>query len=231
MKVFLSFIIRFLRSKKFLFLLLACPFLVLLPACKKPVDYFSYASEVRSNIFFYKDDTFLLKVHAVKREQPYVADGIARESVPLCEIFLTAPSGNENCEIYFSVDGKKYGGDMSYDGVKAEYYFSCTLDISSLSKIDFSLCYGGGRYEISAKSVVDEAVLSPKLILTRLTTEYKPLFERLTDKYGFQGEIYIRLLFEDSPYYFVGVIERDGKTTAFLLNAVSGKILASRESE
>ena len=231
MKVFLSLLSRFLRPKKLVCLLFVCPFLFCLPACKKSVDYFSYASEIRSNILFYKDDHFLLRVHAVKREQPYIADGIARESVPLCEIFLTAPSGNEPCEIYFTVDGKKYGGDMSYDGVKADYFFSCTLDISTLSQIDFSLSYGKENYTLLAESIVDNTVIAPKSILERLTTDYAPLFARLTDDYGFQGEIYIRLIYEDSPYYFVGVIEKTGKTTAFLLNATTGKILASRESE
>jgi hypothetical protein len=195
------------------------------------VDYFSYVAELRSNLFVYKDERFLLRVHAVRREQPYIADGIARESVPLCEIFLTAPSGDKETEIYFTVNDKKYGGDMSYDGVKAEYFFSCTLDISTLSQLQFSLTYGDETFEFIAQSVVDDSVLTPRRIIDNLTADYKPLFERLTDNYGFQGEIHIRLIYEDSPYYFVGVIERNGKSTAFLLNAVTGKVLARRDSE
>jgi uncharacterized membrane protein YkoI len=48
-------------------------------------------------------------------------------------------------------------------------------------------------------------------------------------KYGFTGEICIRLLYEDAPYYYVGVIGQNGKTTAFLLNGKTGKLLAKRE--
>ena len=50
----------------------------------------------------------------------------------------------------------------------------------------------------------------------------------MTDKYGFSGEIYLRLIYEDSPYYYVGIIERNGTVHAFLINAQTGKILAKR---
>ena len=229
MNAFLSKIFRILHPKKLFCLLLVLFGILCMPSCKKSTDYLAYASEIRSNIFIGKADGFLLRAHAVKREQPYLADGIPRDSVPLCEIFLTAPSGDKDCEISFTVDGKKYGGDMSYDGVKAEYYFSCTLDISSLQAIDFSLAFGEETLVVCAQSVVDSSVLTPKVVIERLAVEYKALFDRLTDDYGFQGEIYIRLIFEDSPYYFVGIIERDETTTAFLINAVTGKVLACRE--
>ena len=54
--------------------------------------------------------------------------------------------------------------------------------------------------------------------------------ESMTDKYGFTGEIYIRLIYEDAPYYYVGIIDRNGTINAFLLNATSGKILAKRQT-
>ena len=52
----------------------------------------------------------------------------------------------------------------------------------------------------------------------------------MTDKYGFAGEIYIRLLYEEAPYYYVGIIDRSGGCNAFLMNAETGKILARRQS-
>ena len=156
-------------------------------------------------------------------------DGIPKQASILTEIYFTAPKGDLDCSISFTVQDRQFGGDMSYDGVKAEYFFSCTLDISSLQAIDFSLAFGEETLSICAQSVVDSSVLTPKVVVERLAVEYKALFDRLTDDYGFQGEIYIRLIFEDSPYYFVGIIERDKTTTAFLINAVTGKVLACRE--
>ena len=72
--------------------------------------------------------------------------------------------------------------------------------------------------------------LSADKILDGLLHAEKPLFDSLTDRYGFAGEIYIRLLFESAPYYYVGVIDRSGNVTAFLINGETGKILAKRQS-
>ena len=84
--------------------------------------------------------------------------------------------------------------------------------------------------ELCALSIKTETTRSPKQILEDLKNGESELFSSMTDKYGFTGEIYIRILYEDFPYYYVGVIDRNGKTNAFLLNGETGKILAKRES-
>ena len=119
---------------------------------------------------------------------------------------------------------------MSFDNVKADYYFSCTLDVSSLSSIPCHIKYGETELELNAVSVRNENTLPYATVLKNLQTEEAELFSSLTDKYGFAGEIYIRLIYEDSPYYYIGIIDREGNINAFLVNAETGKILAKRQS-
>ena len=119
---------------------------------------------------------------------------------------------------------------MSYDNVKMEYYYSCSLDTSSLSQIACNITYGESEMQVNASSVLNENNLSAKEVLNVLQTKESELFTSMTDKYGFAGEIYLRLIYEDAPYYYVGIIERSGKTNAFLINAQTGKILAKRQS-
>ena len=59
---------------------------------------------------------------------------------------------------------------------------------------------------------------------TLIDTE-KSLFDKWTDDYGFIGEIYIRLIYEDAPYYYIGLIDRNGKIVAFLMNAQTNAII------
>ena len=51
----------------------------------------------------------------------------------------------------------------------------------------------------------------------------------MTDRNGFAGEIYLRLIYEDAPYYYVGIIDRNGGILALLVHSESGKILARRD--
>ncbi len=207
-----------------------CIFGFFLVSCKKQVDYFAYVSELRNNIFLAQTETLSLRVYSVTKETPYVADGIPKECTTLTEVYLTAPSGDKTCNLSFSVNGKNYGGEMSYDNVKAEYYFSCTLDVSALSEIICHVTYGEISEDLKAVSVLTKNTLSAQKILNILLDYDGELFHSMTDKYGFAGEIYLRLIYEDSPYYYVGVIDRNGGVHAFLINAQSGKVLARRQS-
>ncbi len=215
-----------LRLFSFLFLLFA---LFPLSGCQKKINYFDYVSELRNNIFLAETETLSLRIYAVEKESPYVADGIPQETSPRFEAYLVAPSGDKTVDLEFVVGGRSFGGEMSFDNVKREYFYFCTLDISSESEIQCSLTYGEEKAEMTAVSVIKNGALSPKNVLLNVVNENAALFEGLTDKYGFAGEIYLRLIYEDSAYFYVGVIDREGKINAFLLNAESGKILAKRE--
>ncbi|MBR2646416.1 MAG: hypothetical protein IKD47_02530 [Clostridia bacterium] len=200
-------------------------------SCKKTVEYFDYVSELRSNIFICETETLSLRVYAVRKESPYATDGIPKESVPRAEVRLVAPSFDKTCQLSFSIHGKTYGGEMSFDNVKTEYYYACTLDISALREIVCKIEYGDTAVEMTAKSVLTERTIPAKTALKNIYHEEKALFDSLTDRYGFAGEIHIRLLYEDAPYYYVGVIDRSGNINAFLVNAETGKILAKRQSQ
>ena len=213
----------------FTLLLFLC-FSAFFVSCKKEIRYFDYVSELRNNVLLASDENFSLRVYSVVKESPYSADGVPRETNTRTEIWLVAPSGDQECTLSFEIDGVAQGGEMSYDTVKAEYYLSCNLDSSTLSTLSCSITYGETTQQLTAKSVLSKDTLAPETALKNLVDSEQELFTSMTDKYGFAGEIYLRLIYEDSPYYYVGVIDRNGKTNAFLINGTSGKILAKRQS-
>ena len=196
--------------------------------CKKTFDYFPYVSELRNNVLLAETDGFSLRIYAMQKENPYFADGVPRECSTRTEISLTAPTGNETCHVYFSYGEREFGGEMSFDNVKATYYFSCTLDVADAAEIPCRIEYGENTLEMTAVSVRNESTLTAERVLQNLQSQETELFSSLTDKYGFAGEIYIRLIYEDSPYYYVGIIDRNGTVYAFLVNAQTGKVLAKR---
>ena len=204
--------------------------LFLFPSCKKQEDYFSYLSEYRSNLFLAQTETFSVRLYALEKEHPFVADGNVGEKTKRAEVYITAKDGSENCTISFPVGDNNYGGECSYDSVKREYFYSCAVDISTLHSIPLSLQFGESRYEVTAHSVKRTDTLSGEEILARLQTQTPDLFSSLTTKNGFLAEIHLRILYEETPYYYVGIVEKTGKITAFLLDATTGNILAKRES-
>lgn len=233
MKYFYSQSRRFLHMKNLLcgiFSLLLIGCLFLFSACKKSTDYFAYVSELRSNIFLAETEEFSLRVYALERESPYLSDGIKREMITRTEFHLSAKDNAKSYTLSFEIDGVEYGGEFSFDNVKTEFYYACNVDISALSSFDCQIIYEEKQCALCPTSIRLQNTLSPKALLQQLVQTEQEFFSSLTDKYGFAGEIYMRLIYENTPYYYVGVIDRQGNVCAFLLNAQTGKILAKRQS-
>lgn len=221
----LTFCHNFLRFVFFTTLVTICALLI---GCKKAVNRFDSVSEIRSNILLASNDEFSLRIYIGEREVPYSADGVARETSPRFDAYMVAPNGTKTYNFHFKIGNDTYGGEMSYDNVKGEYYYFCTLAVGQLDELSCEISYDESRVVLTAKSVLTEHTLSPKQILQKLEDTETEFFAGLTDRYGFAGEIYVRLIFEDKPYYYVGVIDRKGNASAFLLNAETGKLLAKR---
>ena len=196
----------------------------------KALDYFDYVSELRSNILIAETENYTLKAYAVEKEYPYTPDGIRRDVTKRAEIYFVAPSGEKNCSVSFCVDGNTYGGEAAYDNVKAEYFFSVSADLSNLQSLEFKVEYGEEKLSLTASTVKRESTLTPRQVLEKLRENEPNVFTELTTSDGFVGEIYIRLISENEPYYYIGLIEKSGKIQAYLLNSDTGKILAKRES-
>lgn len=220
-------------SRGFLRVIVTLLFLFSLPllfSCKTPINYFNSVSELRSNVLLAKSENLSLRIYAVTKESPYSADGVPRETFSRMEAYLIAPEGNKTTQLTFQIDEHSYNGEMSYDMVKGEYYYSCPVDVSSLKSLLCLIKYGAEEKELTATSVLTENTLTPQNALTKVQSENQELFLSLTDKYGFSGEICIRLIYEGSPYYYIGITDRNGNCTAFLMNAETGNILAKRQS-
>ena len=59
----------------------------------------------------------------------------------------------------------------------------------------------------------------------------RALFDGLTKNNLFDGEIFVRLLFDEGCYYYVGVCDKSCHITAFLIDGESGKILATKSMQ
>lgn len=202
-----------------------------LSACKnKTIDLFESVSELRDNLLLAQNDELSVRVYSITRENPYLADGVRRELSQFAEFHIVAPASYNRIDLSFEINGKQYGGDTSYDNVKSEYFYSCAVDLSNAQSLPFTLVYQGKEQNLTALSVKSERTISPHQALNAIYRAEKDLIDEKSDKFGYLGEIHVRLIYEEYAYYYVGFIEKNGRTTAYLLNAENEKILAKRES-
>lgn len=228
---------RFFHSVKakrlFVSLLALCTLLCALLAfcgCKEAPILTDYVSEHRNNLFLYEGDDFFIKAQNVEREHPYVADGYKGEMTHRAELFITAPVGTQSCSLFLIADGIEHRGEASYDNVKKHFYYSCAADLSNTETLPLRIGFDGAEQEITLTSVKTKDLLSANELLARLFEAEAEQLKPLVHGREFCGELYIRLLYENAPYFYVGVVDRSGNTTAFLMDGKTGKILAKRNA-
>lgn len=211
--------------KKFLLSLILClPALLCLSACKKNVDYFSYVSEYRKSVYFYKDDLVSVKIYSVDRETPYSLDGVKGDVSNVTEVFLEYANSADEVEIELL----GHGGEMSWQAVTRNYYLSFAGDELSGASITVTLKIDGSEKQLDVFNVAEEGTIDGKTALKCVREYDGDAFTSLTDGSAFAGEIIIRLLYDDGCFYYVGICNRDAEVHAYLVNGADGRIIAER---
>lgn len=211
--------------KKFLLSLILClPALLCLPACKKNVDYFSYVSEYRKSVYFYKDDLVSVKIYSVDRETPYSLDGVKGDVSNVTEVFLEYANSADEVEIELL----GHGGEMSWQAVTRNYYLSFAGGEINGASIPVTLKIDGAEKQLDVFNVAEEGTIDGKTALKCVREYDGDAFTALTDGSAFAGEIIIRLLYDDGCFYYVGICNRDAEVHAYLVNGSDGRIIAER---
>lgn len=201
-----------------------CGLVCLFSGCGKKINYLDYVSERRTNIYIYEDDSISVKIYCSQREQPYAADGYKGEMCDVAEIFVTLPKNPEEVEV--AVEG--LGGEMSYRAVDGCYYLSFTAADFKKDRVDVTLSYDGKSSTYTALTVIYAGVLSCNDAVKCVIEHDKELFESLTENRLFDGEIYVRLLYDDGCYYYVGVCDKQKHISAYLIDGERGKVIAKK---
>lgn len=202
-----------------------CTAACLFAGCAKKVNYLNYVSEKRTDIYLYSNDGLEIKIYISEKEAPYSTDGIKGDMSPLTEIFVTLPENHDEVEVSVC----NIEGEMNYRAVENCYYLSLSDGKIEGDSAEVTLTYGGESKSYTAVSVLYKGVISCNDAVNCVIDREAALFEALTENNIFCGEIYVRLLYDDGCYYYVGVCDRNKKIYAFLVDGERGKIIASKE--
>lgn len=204
----------------FLFTLL---FFIPFTACTPHKEYSSLISEARREVYLAEKDGYSLTAYFGEREYPYAADGKAEKRTLYGEIYLTVPDPAAEYALSFSIDGKKYGGEMSFDSVSGQFYFSQSMPTPLSATLEFSIESQEKPLSLTAERVKKGKELSAESAVERLVEQRQDLFNEKD-----VGELYVRLTHYTRSYYFIAVIARTGTVSYFLLDARTGEITAER---
>lgn len=210
---------------KFIWFTPLCAVLAFAAGCAAEINYSEYISENRYALYTYSDDNIEIKLYGTTKEMPYIADGICGKKSDLTEIFVKT---GENCE-NVSVSSQAFeGGDMSYLSSRGVWYISLGGKVEG-SSITVDIAFDEQTESYTLANVLAEGVMDGASALDCVREHASALFEGLTENGIFNGEIFVRLLYNGDCYYYVGICDRQGNISAFLVDGHTGRIIAQRE--
>ena len=198
----------------------------LLSACQRGPDYFSYVSELRSDLFVASEEEFSLTVACISREHPYINDGVKAPMTSVVEITLEGKA--DEYSVYILGD-EAMGGEMSFRNTRGDFYYSQGVKSFPKESVTLRVEWEDTSREIVATSVKTEHTLSPEEALDFALKSETAALERMRVDGRFCGEFYVRLLRRDKNYYYVGIVDTKGKMISILLDSESGEVLARHE--
>lgn len=212
--------------KKFPVLLLLAGLVPLLVSCKQSPDYFSHVSELRSDLFTADEEEFSLTLACISREYPYNGDGIRAPLSDLIEITL---EGDADEYSVYLLGEETMGGEMSFRNTRGDFYFSQGVKSFPEGSVSLRVEWEDTSREIVATSVRTEHTISPEEALSHALSNEEATLEKMSADGAFAGEFYVRLLRRDKNYYYVGIVDRNGKMISLLLDSETGDVLARHE--
>ena len=199
--------------------------ITLLSGCNKSIDYFGYVSDMRKDIYVYSDDTTEIKIYVSEKETPFSADGIKGKVSDIVEVFVKLDKTPE--ELNINLLGTQ--GEMNYQAVENRFYLGFSGIKEIPEKFEVTLTYGELSNVYTAESVKYGNIISCADALNCVIEHDTATFENMTENNIFNGEIFVRLLFDEGCYYYVGVCGRDKKINAYLIDGERGKVITKKQ--
>ena len=197
----------------------------MLCGCAKKTNYADYISEKRYAVYLYEDDAESIKIYCSEKESPFVADGVKGKTTTVTEIYAKLSGEPETVNIS---GGGITGGEMSYMTVRDCWYLSCGETIEGDSA-ELTVVKDGAEKTYTLPKAGTGGALTCEQALDCVTEHDRQLFDSLTVNGIFEGEIFVRMIYDGACYYYVGVCGRDSTVHAYLVDGASGRIIAERE--
>ncbi len=215
--------------KKLIILIIAFCLTLFVSSCKNEVDLEMYLSEKRTSVYSIKSEEYSLTVYGEEREDPFLSDGY----VGTIKKFITVrledyQKSLDDASVTLSFDGITLSGKFEYSPLNGK--FTTELETETLptsNEITAVIKNGGEEKTFTLQGCLLEGV-DYKTALSSVSKSASSEIDKMLSN-GSSLEVRLRIILEeDRTYYYVSLINKSGKTLAYLVDGQSGEILASK---
>lgn len=193
--------------------------------CNKTSPLEKNVVEVRTNIYTSTCDNYSLKgAYGYKLNEDN--DKIYTLSIKL----LDKETDNTTYSLSLLYKGQNYQQNFTLDPVKHALTVNFEIDDFTESTFEATLISSSVAEKVTFNSIIPPKTITYQTALDCLYTDQSTLIENRLYNGEFTSKIVMRIIVkDDKPYWYVGIIDKDGSLKALLLDGFTGKTLAIRE--
>ncbi len=135
--------------------------------------------------------------------------------------------------ISFNLNGKEYKENFTFNPISNALTSLVKTDKNNEKTLSATLLCGDKAESYNLASIIDKELISISTALVNLKDKVPSLISAYTDKNGnFIADIIFKIsVINTNYYYYVEFNGENVKTVAFLINAVTGEVLAVRNAK
>ena len=217
--------------KKTFFMALTSICLAVLSSCASSTTLSMYVSQRRTGVYSGSLDEYSVTIYAEERETPFITDGYVGEMKNYLIVRLEKQGASlDNASIFISYDDVLVDASFTYNPLNGKYTAEEQVDRLPISKtLKVEIADENKRVEVTLNSLVLDEVMEVNKVLKCVQNYDKQVINSLFKNGQIGAEIRVRLLCSDGRnYYYVG-FANSNKTIAYLVDGVSGEILAKKD--
>ena len=205
--------------------------LAVLSSCASATTLSMYVSQRRTGVYSGSKDGYTVTVYAEERETPFITDGYVGEIKSYLVIRLEKQGEAINdAGIFITYDDVLVDTSFTFNPINGKYTVEQQVDRLPISKtLNVEISDEDKRVEIALESAVLNGILDVNQALKCVQNYDKQVINALFKNGQAGAEIRVRLLCGDGRnYYYVG-FANSKKTIAYLVDALSGEVLAKKD--
>ena len=217
--------------KKTFFMALISICLALLSSCASSTTLSMYVSQRRTGVYSGSAEEYSVTVYAEERETPFITDGYVGEIKNYLIVRIEKQgTALDNASIFITYDDVLVDASFTYNPLNGKYTLEQQVDRLPISKtLKVEIADKEKRVEVTLNSLVLDEVMDVNKVLKCVQNYDKQVVNSLFKNGQIGAEIRVRLVCgEGRNYYYVG-FANSKKTIAYLVDALTGEVLAKKD--
>ena len=201
-------------------------------SCKNTINLEMYLSEIRHCVYKYEGEDYSVTVYAEEKESPYLNDGYVGEIKKYLTVKIEDyKSSLSDASVTLSFGDITATGKFEYSPLNGK--FLTEIEVSKLpteERLTATVKNVGEEKSFEIEKFTSNGKISYSTALEKVAESEQKAIEKMLSPSGASIEARVRILTEgESVYYYVSITDKNGSTSAFLVDGASGEILARKD--